>query len=482
MAGIGVKLTKVFEKRSVFASLAGFAYSTAVTAMPMIVVIANIIFMTWIMGINNCTYLSREVFYCTILYVFIFALLTASPFNSVLSKYMQDAIFEERYQDILPCYYLGIWMNITLSCMVGIPFCLWEHFVGKVAVFYVFLGFCCYAALVFTFYSMLYMSICKDYSRISLYFFLGMLATLITALCLWHFAKWETTVAILFGLVVGFLLCGVLEFSTVRGYFRQNSRRYKPVLLYFKKWWKLVLANFLYVLGLYIHNFVFWGTDLRIIVVKSFICAPVYDDATCIAMFTNLSATVIFIARVEMYFHDKYKAYSEAVIGGKWADIDNSKRRMFRSISNELMSLVRLQFIVSVVIYLVAVVVLPSFGFGGMVMRIYPCLAAGYFILFLMYSAIIFLYYYNDLSGAVLTSLVFCLVTFIGSILVSRLPEIWYGLGVVAGSFAGWSVAYARLRCVERHMDRNMFCVWRMLEPADGPMPSSMTYSKGNGA
>ena len=32
----------------------------------------------------------------------------ASPFNAVLSKYMQDAIFEERYQDILPCYYLGL--------------------------------------------------------------------------------------------------------------------------------------------------------------------------------------------------------------------------------------------------------------------------------------------------------------------------------------------------------------------------------------
>ena len=83
---------------------------------------------------------------------------------------------------------------------------------------------------------------------------------------------------------------------------------------------------------------------------------------------------------------------------------------MFRAISNELMSLVRIQFIISVVVYLLCIVLLPRYGLGGMVMRIYPCMAAGYFILFLMYAAILFLYYYNDLTGAVLTTLSFCLV------------------------------------------------------------------------
>ena len=82
----------------------------------------------------------------------------------------------------------------------------------------------------------------------------------------------------------------------------------------------MVVTNFLYILGLYVHNFVFWTTDLHMIVVKSFVCVTTYDMATCLAMFTNISASVIFISRVEMYFHDRYKAYSEAVIGGRGAD------------------------------------------------------------------------------------------------------------------------------------------------------------------
>lgn len=480
MAGIGVKLNHIFEKKSVFASLVGFTYSTIATVAPMVLVIANIILMGRVLGLNKTAYLDREVFFCTVLYTFIFALLTAAPFNAVLSKYMQDAIFEERYQDILPCYYLGLMMNIVLSCLLGIPFCLWEHFVGGVSVFYVFTGFSGYISLVLVFYSTLYLSICKDYQKISLYFLIGMVVTFILSVILRFLFRWEVTIAILFSLMIGFFLIAAMEFATVKRYFVKNSSRYKPVIKYFGKWWQLVVANFLYILGLYIHNFVFWTTDMRIVVVKSFVCNQPYDMATCIAMFTNISATVIFIARIEMHFHDKYRAYSEAVIGGKRTDIDNAKRRMFRSIANELMSLVRIQFIISVVVYLLCIVLLPRYGFGGMVMRIYPCMAAGYFILFLMYAANLFLYYYNDLNGAVLTTLVFCGVTFLGSVFATYLSEIWYGLGVLLGAFAGWSVAYARLRWVEKNLNRNTFCKWLLLKRGRGKMPSSVVYQKDN--
>ncbi len=92
-------------------------------------------------------------------------------------------------------------------------------------------------------------------------------------------------------------------------------------------------------------------------------------------MLPNLSASIIFIARVEMRFHEKYKLYSEAVIGGKGDDIENAKKRMFRQLSSELMTLARLQFMISVVIYLICVIFLPQEGFSGMTMKIYtvPC-------------------------------------------------------------------------------------------------------------
>lgn len=151
---------------------------------------------------------------------------------------------------------------------------------------------------------------------------------------------------------------------------------------------------------------------------------------------------------------------------------------MFRQLSSELMSLVRIQFIITSVVYLLCVVFLPRFGFSDLTLRIYPCLVVGYFIVFLMYSEIIFLYYYNDLTGAALTSFTFCLVTFLGSILATRMPELWYGIGVVMGAFSGWTVAYFRLRYIERHLDAHIFCVGSLLKPGMGTRPPRKVYDK----
>jgi uncharacterized membrane protein len=478
MAGIGIKLNRIFEKNTLTADLYGFAYSAVVTIAPMFLVIGNIVLMGQVLGFSKVGYVPRELFACTVLYIFIFALLSASPFNAVLSRYMSDVIYEERYQDILPCYYTGLAMNLALSCLIGIPFCIHEYVVGGVALYYVCTGFFGYISLVLVFYTMLYLSICKDYKKISFYFFVGMLAAFLLSVLFARVLGMDVPYSMLLALSIGFFLIACLEFAKVRSYFRENSNQYRRVLQYFVKYWELVVTNFLYTLGLYIHNFVFWATDMRMVVVKSFVCAQPYDMATCLAMFTNISASIIFIARVEMHFHERYKAYSEAVIGGRGSDIRITKKRMFSQLVSELMNLVRVQFIITVVIFLICIIVLPQYDFSGLTMRIYPCLAAGYFILFIMYSEILFLYYFNDLKGALLTSVSFCLITGIGTILATHLSDIWYGLGVVLGSYAGLTSAYFRLRWVERNLDAHIFCRGTLLKRGRGAKPSGKVFDR----
>ena len=75
-------------------------------------------------------------------------------------------------------------LNISLSALVGIPFCIREYLVGKVDIIYVFTGYCGYIALVLVFYSMLYLSICKDYKKISLFFAVGMTVTVVLSVLL----------------------------------------------------------------------------------------------------------------------------------------------------------------------------------------------------------------------------------------------------------------------------------------------------------
>lgn len=478
MAGIGVKLNHIFEKKSLTSHLIGFGYSTVVTIAPMLVVIGTVMLMSIALGYDTVNYARRGLFSATLLYIFIFALLTSAPFNAVLSRYLSDVIYEERYEDILPCYTVGLVMNILFSCLVGIPFCVREYIVGNINVWFIFIGFCGYISLVLVFYSMLYLSICKDYQKISLFFLLGMVVAFVMSWILVKRYDQDIIVSMLVSLTCGFFLSAVLEAATIRQYFKRNSHRYRPVLSYFKKYWKLIFINWGYVLGLYIHNFVFWTTELKMVVRDCFVMAPAYDMATCLAMFTSLSSTIIFISRVEMYFGERYRAYSTAVTGGRWIDIENAKKRMMSQLASELFSLVRIQFIISVVIYIFMIILLPRFGFAGTVMRIYPCLAAGYFVLFVMYGEIIFLYYFNDLSGALLTAIVFCLVTLGGSIVSSHFSDMWYGAGLVAGAFVSFTVGYFRLRWVERHLDEHIFCNGTLFPVKRGKRPSSKVYDK----
>ena len=476
MAGIGVKLNRIYHKNTITTNIIGFFYSTVVTIAPVLVVIMNLMLMQKVLKFNTVGFFDRELFSCTVLYVFIFSLLTTSPFNAVLSRYMSDVIFEERYEDIQPCHRVGLLTNICFSCLFAIPFCFWEHLVGGVPIYYVFTGYCCFVSLVTVFYNMLYLSICKEYRLISLYFLTGMVTSFLLSLFLRFVCKVSITYSMLLALTVGFFVTAVLEWAKIHQFFPDNSEEYGRVFAYFRKYWHLILINFLYTLGLFVHNFVFWGTDMAIHLVKTFVCNQPYDMATCLAMFTNISASVIFISRVEMYFHERYRAYADAVFGGRGIDIRNTKKRMFRQLGSELMTLVRLQFIVSVIIYLLFVIFLPGMGYAGLVMRIYPMVAAGYFILFLMYSEIIFLYYFEDLKGALLTAVSFCGVTFLASLVAVHLSSIFYGTGVWVGSMTGFVVAYMRLRWMEKHLDEHMFCRGNIMKQAKGIKPSPKVF------
>lgn len=262
MAGIGVRLNRIFSKNTITTNLIGFGYSMVITIAPMFLVIGALMIMQQILGYSKIDYASRELCSCTVLYIFIFSLTTAAPFNAVLSRYLSDVIYNETYDDILPCYYVGLILNILLSSLVGIPFCIREHLLGVELVF-VFISYCGYVSLVMVFYSMLYLSICKDYKKISVFFLIGMAAAILLSLVLVNLFRIDVVYSIVASLTVGFLVIGCLELALIKSYFRHNSGKYRDVLEYFKSHWQLTITNTLYTVGMYIHNFVFWSTDMR---------------------------------------------------------------------------------------------------------------------------------------------------------------------------------------------------------------------------
>lgn len=478
MAGIGIQLNRIFKRRTVTSSIYGIAFSVNYAIGPMLMVIGCLLLMYNVLGFDQVHYSERELFSSSLLYIFIFSLLTASPFNSTLSKYMTDEIYLDRFDNVRACAVVGITLNLTFSSLVAIPFYLRVLLVGQVPAYYVLTCFIAFLSLTLVFSVMIYNSILKNYKKITWYFAAGMTATFLLSLLLRFALRLSITYSMLLALAVGLLIIAILEFANVLRYFRKNSFNYAGPLKYFAKYWQFTAANFLYVLGLFAHNFVFWTVPWRLVVVHSYVSNQAYDMASFIAMLTNISGSIFFLTNVEMHFHERYTEYLNGVINARLDHIQEAKTRMFRTLSTQLVSLVQMQFIVSVILFFLTYAFMPALGFSGLTMQIYPMLAVGYFISQIMYACILFLYSFNDTRGSLIASLLFACISLGATVVSSRLTSEWYGAGFTLAALVTFVYLFFRLRWLEKYIDSYVFCSGTVMEPAKGKKPPDVVFER----
>ena len=77
-----------------------------------------------------------------------------------------------------------------------------------------------------------------------------------------------------------------------------------------------------------------------------------------------------------------------------------------------------------------------------------------------------------------MTSLSFCVCTFLGSLFATQLTPSWYGIGLVFGSAVGFSVAYHRLRVMEKTLDVHIFCNGNIMKRGHGTCPSNKVFDR----
>lgn len=459
MAGIGFELKKLFKKEGIISTVFAGLYATVVTIGPTIMVILALNLMYFLLPYVNVAYHDREVLSSTILYVFIFSLIISSPINIILSRYTADKIYLEEYDSILPALDTG---NLILAVMVvltGVPFGLAMYFIGELPLHYVLISYLFYAGLVFTFYYMTFITLLKEYRKITYSFLFSLLMGMLfscVAVFWWDFSVVD---GILDALAISFNLIAVLLMARLRRNFRNHNKTNKEVLHYLKKHRMLFAANAFYTLGLYSHNFIFWFfSSYRVTVVNVFISAPVYDVVTYLAMLSNISILVIFVVNVETKFHTAYKIYCESIIGASGKDILQAKNKMMEVLRRELLYIVQVQMIVNICIFVLVIAFAADLGIAGRILTMYPVMSMAYMILYLVQCMMIFQYYLDDAGGAAFVGFVFMAGTALGSCVSVRLPAAFAGGGVLFGAFLGFTVVFFRIRNKLIHLDEHIYC------------------------
>lgn len=459
MAGIGFELKKLFKKEGIISTVFAGVYATVVTIGPTIMVILALNLMYFLLPYVNVSYHDREVLSSTILYVFIFSLVISSPLNIILSRYTADKIYQENYDSILPALDMGNLLLAILVVLTGVPFGAAMYFIGELPLSYIFTSYLFYSGLVFTFYYMTFITILKEYRKITYSFLFSLLAGILFSCIAVFWWKFSVVDGILDALAISFNLIAVLLMARLRRNFRNHDRNNTEVLHYFKEHRLLFAANAFYILGLYSHNFIFWFlSDYQVTVANVFISAPVYDVVTYLAMLSNISVLVIFVVNVETKFHTAYKFYCESIIGASGKDILQAKARMIEVLRRELLYIVQMQMIINICVFVLVIAFASDLGITGRILTMYPVMSVAYMILYLVQSMMIFLYYLDDAKGAALAGFIFMLGTVVGSCISVRLSAVFAGGGVLFGAFLGFTVVFFRIRSKLIHLDEHIFC------------------------
>lgn len=458
MAGIGFELKKIYKKEGISRALLGIFYSSMVTIGPTILIILTILALYLFLGLSQISYGERELLSSTILYVFIFSVLLTAPINVVLSRYLADKFYEEEFHNILSSYYVGVTLCCSFGTILFLPvgYSLLQR--GNVDWKFLIFTYIFWIVALILFFSITYLHATKDYKMIAWFFLIGMLITVIFAIVSYFLLSVDEIHSILYGFTIGFFVIAVLEFSYIRKYFQYFSNRYMESIRYFFSHKRLMFSNFFYMLGLYIHNFIFWTVPGRLHIAGTYYTNQTYDMATCLAMFTNVSTMIFFIVVAETRFHTAYQRYMESVIGGTYKSIFKNKRILFRIIAQQMRQILGVQIAITSVVFFLIITFASSLGIQGMTIQVYPVLSVAFMGVFMMYGNMIYLYYFSDMTGAFLTAFIFCSVTGIMTFFVKDYAMIWWGMGIFIGMILGWLFSFFRIKWIEKHIDQHIFC------------------------
>ena len=460
MAGIGFELKKLYGKnKGIVRTVGAMGYSVAATIgstllIAVALIVTNLLMTQWGIGEEE-----KLIFSGCLLYCFIIPLIVSSIFDTVISRYVSDCIFENQKEKVLPAVQGSTMVMACILGVIGAIFALALYYISELDLLFVMVTYLTLMGVGLTFSLSVFVTAIKSYRKITFCYIVGVALIIIVPIICNLIFHLPIGTCIMAGFGIGFISIALQLYIYLHRAFPKGDKSYFGYFSSVRKNKLLLLSGFFYILGLYVHNVVFWvDSELQLVVRKILLCAPPYDMACFIAMLTSISAIVIFVVRVETSFYPEYKGYCEAVLGNNLGRISFHKERMIRTLINEVYFIGEAQMIITLIVMVLCMTFLPLIGIAGVTLDIYPVIALGYFAVFIMHILMIFLYYFDDQAGAAFVGILFFVLTLAFTIVTKSFGIQFYGLGLLLAAAISWMTAFFRLKKIIKTMDYKMFC------------------------
>ena len=444
MAGIGFELKKLFEKKGVFALLKAYGYAGAICTGPMLLGIALLLGIHYISESAGLSVGQQDLLTCMMTYTLLSSLVITNIFGMTVTRYTADCLYEEKNEKVIPSLYGGL----SIMLVIGAVFYGGFLFFSKLPFSYCVLIFTLLEELIVVWTQMNYLTALKDYK--------GILIAFMVALSSGLGLGYVLTCILDFPVIPTLLGCVSLSYGLMAIWYHILLRRFFPVvkgsraevLTGIEKHPALVGCGIFITIGLYGHLVLMWGSKLGIQIYGPFFAAPEYDVPALMAFLSTLVSTINFVTSVEVNFYPKYRTYYSLFNDeGTLMDIEQAEREMRITLQDELSYNAAKQVFTTIIFIVFGTVLLPTLplGFNEEMLGIFRVLCLGYAFFAIGNSVMLMSLYFSDEFGALLSTMVFAIVSCAATVTFAFFPTKYFGFGFVIGAFCFMVVAIARL-------------------------------------
>lgn len=462
MAGIGFELKKLFAKKGVFSLLRAYGYAGIVCSGPMILGMVLLLGIHVVAQLSGLAEHELQLLNSMITYSLITSLLVTNVLSMVTTRYVSDMLYEENDICVMPSFYgsIGV-MEIFGGLLYGFFLC----FSG---VDNVYKAYCLvlFLQLVVVWTEINYLTAVKDYRGIIRTFFISVTATLLLGILLTKLMS-DIILAMLLALIMGYGFMMAYFYKLLLEYFPDEKEGALDFLKWIDKYPQLVVVGTCLGLGLFTHLVIMWFSPAGTQIEGMFFGAPIYDIPALVAFLSILSTTITFVTMVEVNFYPKYRIYYGLFNqGGSIIDIEKAEEEMLNTYEKEMSYSFTKQFFVTVIFVVGGTVLLPNLplGFTDDMLGIYRVLCIGYAFYAAANSTMLMALYFADNEGAMLSSVLFAVVSISGTILSAFFDSRYYGWGFAIGSVVFCAAALLRMMIFKSNLSYHVICEQPIVE------------------
>lgn len=458
MAGIGFELRKLYGKKTLLSSIYGTIYATMTTIGPSVLFAFLVIFFKVVMEYFRVSELENRFFISSFTYIFLSAILISSFFNTIVSRFISDCIFQKRENEISSSVFGVLTCGSIWSGMIMLYFCIRMYINDQIPIrflaLYYILGILATAA-----YNMItYVSALKQYLQVTVSYFIGILLGIISFFILYKIMHLHIIMAMYIGLMITFVIINFLLILICMRAFGKPNQNIFLFLTYIKKHFRLFVSGACYMLGFYATSIIYWNLSDLSEKISIFKTAPNYDMAFFLAIIVNMPALVIFVVKTETLFYEKYISYLSALNNGSYHQIEKERLNVSNIIRLQLFFIYEVQLIITIVLICLINVFFPYINVNAEVLNMFLILSMGLYSVFCMYFTVVFLYYFDDQKGSCYGPILFFIITVMLAILFSFVGKPYYPLALLVGGIIGWIISFLRLKRLLSQINKYLLC------------------------